>query len=64
MTTAAVAVLWAAAAATWIPSRVDRIRRRRRAALAAQIAEERDLADAMWQANVDGFERLGRSANR
>lgn len=43
---------------------IARRRAEKRAKRQARIAEENELGQAMWQANVDGFGRLGRSANR
>lgn len=62
--TAAGIVFGVAAAGIWLPSRIDRIRTRRRALLQAQVDEERELGEAMRLANVTAYERLGRSANR
>lgn len=62
--TAAALILAAASAGIYLPSKVDKIRKHRRAVRQYQIDEERELGEAMYAANVSAFERLGRSANR
>ncbi|HEY0889333.1 MAG TPA: hypothetical protein VGE38_06970 [Nocardioides sp.] len=41
-------LLGVTAAVTWLPSRIQRARARRRAALLARTAEEREYGDALY----------------
>ena len=60
----AASILGAAALVGLTAQPIARIRTERRAKHQARIDEENALAEAMWQANIDGYSRLGRSENR